>query len=270
MNSMLLGSNEARLERVQANLEWEASLPPQTPEEREMAIYEAVYVDFQKPWKVARDYKLSPATVENIARQTRDRLARREHEFYQLRKMDALGERHAQYRSMLLELKDAWKESLQGRCTLHVKGVQGPMRETIRNRGLGDVRYMNLIFKIRKELDAIEDRMGGEEPSRKPRAASRERQRPEFAAPVAAPLAETPVADARGSQPEARGSQRKRQSRRAKHLAERAAAERSDMLTALPEGVSTGSEELDRQLLALLQGLPFPAEPCGCGSEEEK
>jgi len=184
MPTMLFETPETKLDRIDAYHKWEDSLPPETPEEREMAIYEAIYVDFQKPRKVAQTFNIAPATAENIARQVRDRLARREHEFYQLRKLDALVERRAIYVSMFRELREAWTVSKEGRSTVHASsGVGEPLRETIRNRGLGDVRYMHLMLRVRKELDALEERLGEEEANRNPK---RERGAQESRSPPAA------------------------------------------------------------------------------------
>ena len=88
-----------------------------------MAIYEAIYIDCQKPRKVAQTFNIAPATAENIARQVRDRLARREHEFYKSRKLDALAERRAIYLNMFRELREAWGISKEGRTTVHASAA---------------------------------------------------------------------------------------------------------------------------------------------------
>src|SRR5688572_7886249 len=114
MPSFLLETPETKLDRIIADCDWRASLPPLTTEERDREIYEAVYIQGRKPFKVAREWNLAPITVTNIARQTRDKLARREHELDKLLKSHSLKEFYDELFDQKRELRESWEASKEG------------------------------------------------------------------------------------------------------------------------------------------------------------
>jgi hypothetical protein len=294
MPSFLLETRETKLDRIDANLKWQASIPLPTPEERDREIYEAVYIQRRKPAKVAREWNLAPITVKNIARQTRDALARREHELDKLLKSQSLKAFYDELFDQARELRESWEASKGGQTTLMVTdGHSEPIRETIRNQGIGDVRLMRLMHQISEKMQKIEARFAVDDLPEEPegRAAGVSLLEEEAVAldrgtggvgtggdtaaavPTPAPSPTPTLALTPPPSPEPPSLQKSKSgesSPQSKSKSRRRRIGRSrgglgDVITSLPEGVSTGSQELDRQLLAALNGLPFPPEPCGCG-----